>query len=251
VEASNEPPRVRLDVSASAGETEATITRLDPDGRTVEVRTTDGNPLPISAGTGLVYDYEAPFGQAVSYSSNESPTVVSAQVTVDVSEVWLIHVGIPDLSTPISLRVGSFDEETWAVQQAVLWPMGRQYPWVGTDGQRKAPASSIVVAVETATQLRALKSILSDASPLLLNVPVSLDLGVDTAYIAVGSVSNQRPSSIGSDALRNVTLPYQVVDRPVGGSQSERTWVDVLASYGSWTDVMTAYDTWADLLAGP
>jgi hypothetical protein len=72
-----DPPRVRLNVT-DTGTTPslfaATVTRLDPDGQVVPVRTADGNPLTLlhKSGTtrvGLLYDYEMPYGAPVTYST--------------------------------------------------------------------------------------------------------------------------------------------------------------------------------------
>lgn len=251
VELSNVPPRVRLDITTSAGETSTTVTRLDPDGNTVTVRTADGGPLAISGTAALLYDYLMPYGQGVAYSSIESPATVSAQVTVAETRVWLNHPSLPALSMPVDFRVGSFDEETWDVQQGVFWPMGRSTPVIQTDGARKAPAGSFIVAIETSTDLALLRNVTMDASPLLLNVPPSVDIGVDTCYIAVGPIRNKRISSVGGDEGRAVELPYQVVDAPAGGTQSQRNYVDVLADNATYADLMTKYDSYLALLAGP
>jgi hypothetical protein len=234
VEASNVPPRVRLDVTDTGTPNlfATTVTRLNPDGSTSPVRTPDGNPLTlVTSGTdrvGTVYDYEADYGAPVSYSTAESPTVVSSPVTVDATSVWLVPPGVPSLAMPVELQMGSADEEVWDVRQGVFWPMGREFPVVQTDGIRKAPSSSITVAVDTLEQLAALRAVLRSATVLLLNVPASLGLGIDTNYIAVGPVRNRRISSVGTDTHRAVELPYQVVDRPVGGTQAARTLADLM-----------------------
>jgi hypothetical protein len=43
------------------------VTRRDPDGHTVPVRTADGGPQPLSAGQATLYDYEAPYGEPVAH----------------------------------------------------------------------------------------------------------------------------------------------------------------------------------------
>jgi hypothetical protein len=48
----------------------------------------------------------------------------------------------------------------------------------------------------------------------------------------------------------DVTMPFVVVDRPAGGSQSERTYADLLV-FPSYTALKTAYPTYAATLAGP
>lgn len=245
------PPRVRLNISVSAGEASVTPIRVDADGQSVPVRTASGDALALTGTSAILYDYEAPFGLPVYYSSLENIATVSSAVTVSESRIWLVHPGIPTLSTPIELAAGSMGEEEFGVAQGVFSVMGRAEPLVFTDGTRRSGASTLLVLVESSTQLRALKSILQDTGTLLLNIPDSLGLGVGSCYIAVGSVRNRRPSDIGSDPLRVVELPYMVVRRPAGGSQATRTWVDVKLDFGTWADVKAAYRTWFDVLAGP
>lgn len=251
VELSNVPPRVRLDITASAGETATTVTRLDPDGNTVPVRTPDGAALSISGTTGLLYDYEMPYGAAVSYSSLESSATISAQVTVAVSSAWLIHPGVPALSMPVDFWKGSFEEETWDVRQGLFWPMGRSTPVVQTDGSRKAAASSMSIAIESVTDFAALRTLVQDAGTLLLNIPALMGIGVDTCYIAVGAIRNRRLSDIGTDPRRSVEMSFQIVSRPAGGTQAQRTYADVLAGSLSYTAVKANYPTYLELLAGP
>ena len=257
VEALNVPPRVRLDVTdigATVAAGAVTVNRLDPDGRLVPVRTQDGNPLTLSTSginkVGLVYDYEMPLGATVQYTTTEDPSTSSGEVTVPSSQVWLVHPGVPALSQPIEIRVGSFQEETLPVKQGVFYPMGRKSPIVVSDGTRHSGQSSFTVSTETADELAAMRDLLDDGGPLLLNVPAAVGIGVDTAYISVADVTITRPSDVGSDALRDIKMPYTVIDRPSGGSQSERTYIDLL-SVPTYGDLLTLYPTYLDVLAGP
>jgi hypothetical protein len=250
------PPRMRLNV-ADTRTTPAslvTVLRINPDGTTAPVRTPDGGPLALTVSgtsrTGLLYDYEAPYGVAVSYTTAEASGTVSAAVTVDAAQVWLVHPGLPSVSMPLELLVGSLDEETWDVQQGVFWPMGREFPIVHTDGRRKAPAGSVTAQITSVEELRYLRALTADTSTLLLNIPAYLDFGVDTRYIAVGPVKVRRPSSIGSDPLRAVDLPFQVVDRPVGGTQAQRTLASFTV-YPTLAALSAAYPDLAALAAGP
>jgi len=257
VEASNVPPRVRLDVTDTGTPNlfSTTVTRLNPDGTTVNVRTSDGNPLTLStSGTnrvGLLYDYEMPFQQSVTYSTVETPGSSSAAVTVPESRVWLIHPGIPSLSLPVVLRPGSLDESTYPVTQGVFYAMGRSTPIVVSDGARKSGQSQVIVGVDTLADLASVTSVVADAGVLLLNIPTSLGYGQDSCYIAVGDMKVTRRSTIAADPYRDITLPFTIVDRPEGGSQSERTYADVLAAYSTYAAVRAAYPTYAALLAGP
>lgn len=249
VELSNVPPRIRLNITASAGETSTTVTRLDPDGRTVSVRTADGAPQPITGTTALLYDYEMQYGAAVSYSSLQSPATVSAQVTVDETRVWLIHPGVPDLSQP--LTVAELSERKRPVQQGVYRPMGRRYAVVQTDGQRKAPEFTLSVYTATDADRASIEDLLDDAGTLLLNVPVGKGWGIGADYVAVGDSTEFRYGRFLGYADRRWDLPLVVVSRPVGGTQSQRTYTDVLATYTTYTQVQAAYSSYLNLLAGP
>lgn len=249
VELGNEPPRVRLDVTGNAGETAATITRLDPDGRTRTVRTFDGNPLSLSTGAGLIYDYEAPFGSPVTFSTVESPGIVSAAVAVNSTRVWLIHVGVPELSTPVT--VASLGPRTYAARRGVFYPMGRATPVVQTDGSRKSAEWTLSVYTATLEERAAIEDLCSDAGVLLLNVPADKGWGVNAEYVAVGDLTENRVSRFAGEPSRTWELPLTVVDAPAGGSQSERTYVDVLVDNATYADLMTRYPSYLALLAGP
>jgi hypothetical protein len=255
VEAGNIPPRVRLDVTDTGTPNlfAATVTRLNPDGTTSTVRTSDGNPLVLTTSgsnrVGLLYDYEAPFGEPVSYSTIESPAGLSAEVTVPEARVWLIHPGVPALSTPIA--VASFGNRVRRVARGVHYPMGRSTPVVQTDGARKSAESSMDVRIADLTDLAALEAVTADASTLLLNIPADLQWGIPASYIAVGDTDEARLIDYAGDPNRYVTLPFTVVDMPVGGSQSERTYADVLADNATYATLRTRYPTYLALLAGP
>lgn len=254
VELSNVPPRVRLDVTDTGTPNlfAATVTRLDPDGVQRPVRTTDGNPLTLSTSgsnrVGLVYDYEAPYGQAVTYSTLESPGTVSAAVTVDETRPWLVHPGIPALSLPI--RVGTLGSRSRKVQRGVHFPMGRKFPVVVTDGSRKAAEYQLTLVSLDDAESAALEELLDDAAPLLLNVPVAKGWRLTFEYVAVGDVEEERPSRIASESLRSWVLLLTVIDRPAGGTQAQRTYVDLL-SFGSYADLQAAYADYSAVLAGP
>jgi hypothetical protein len=256
VEASNVPPRVRLDVvdNGSPFYYQTTVTRLNPDGTTSPVRTQDGNPLPLTTSgsnrVGLLYDYEPQFGAQVSYSTLETPGTVAGPVVVPEDRIWLIHPAIPSLSIPVTLAPGSLTQISRAAKRGVFYPMGRQNPVVQTDGARKGVESTLNVLTMNTADLAALRALLQDTGVLLLNIPTDRDYGFPTCYIAVGDVSEARSVDRLPAPYRVTSLPFVVVDRPAGGSQAQRTLAD-LFEYATLADLMTAYPTFADLLAGP
>jgi hypothetical protein len=244
----NIPPRVRLDVTATGTPTVAavTVTRLDPDGRWRRVRTADDGPQPLTSGTATLYDPEAPAGTPVTYTvaQENQPT---ASAVLPAAGPWLIHPGVPSRSVPLALRAGSNAEESWDIDQGTFQVLGRPTPVTVNGGARRAPTSSLIVEAGNTDQLRALRLLLSDGSPLFLNG--ATDLGIDPVYISVGAVRNARQSDIGADPQRDLELPYLVVDRPVGGTRVGVLWSDVATANPSWNALDAAIDSWADLAA--
>lgn len=253
LEADNTPPRVRLDVvdTGTPAITATTVTRQDPNGTAVPVRTTDGMPLTLTTSgsnrVGLLYDYEAPFAP-VTYSTVESPTVVSASVTVPSDRVWLIHPGVPALSMPVT--VVSIGARSRKVRQGVHYPMGRATPIVVTDGSRSASEYTLTVRTNTDAERTSLDALLGDSSALLLNVPAGKQWGVMSEYVSVGDSSEERLFQYGREPRRTWSLPCTVVDRPVGGTQAQRTLLDLL-DYPTLDSLKAAYPTLNDVLAGP
>lgn len=252
VELGSTPPRVKLSVSATGTPTVTSVTihRQDPDGRERLVRTADDGPLPLSGGVATLWDNEPWYGVPLTYvvDQENKPT---ATVTVAVDRLWLVHPGVPSRSVPLSLRVGSNQSEDWDIEQGVFPILERTTPVVVTSGARLEPASSLIVETTTFTELSALKLLLSDGSALLLNVPPSIGLGLATAYVAVGKARNSRQSTVGMDPTRDIELPYQVVDRPAGGTQAAITWNDVATvGVNAYTAAAgSQYLTWASIPA--
>ena len=229
----------------------ATVTRLDSDGQTRTVRTADGNPLVLTTSgatrVGTLYDYEMPFGVEVTYSTLETPAN-TATATVPETRVWLIHPGVPSISMPITAeKVGSRSRKA---QRGVHYPMGRKYPVVQTDGSRKAAEYTLSVYTATVSEGANLEALLDDATPLLLNVPAAKGWGITAEYVSVGDVEEARVTRFPGEPARIWQLPLTVVDAPVGGSQAERSYVDLL-EYSSYTELQSSYATYAALLAGP
>lgn len=248
VDQSTTPPSVRIDIADTRATpaTSVVVTRQDSTGRSYPVRTADGGPLVVSGGTATLYDNELPYGTQVTYSVNVVGAV-TATARIDVDSVWLTHPGVPSLSVPVDFRPGSFSSEEWAIDQGVFNVLGRSSPVVVTSGARTSPASSFTIYTETLDQLRALKQLFADGSPLLLNVSPTLNTGLDTSYITASGVTVSRPSPVAPHEDRDIAVKYQVVDRPTGGTQSAITWSDIAAKYATWADVAAAVKSWAAL----
>ncbi len=250
-EPGNSPPRVllTLDMSdVSPVPASATVSRLDPDGRTRAVRLAE--PAKLTGGQWTGYDYETPFGQPVTYTAVAGSTsVAGAPVTLDVSTVWLRHPGVPSLSMPLPRQAPStLATRRRASTRGVFRPLGRSTPLVVTEGTRQAPETALVVKTSSLDEMRRLWDLLADESVLLLTLPAGLGWGVTHEYISVGDVEESRVAGWGGYEPRVFMLPYTVVDRPAGGLQSQWTWGDVLARFASWSEVLAFYPSWQDVL---
>lgn len=250
----NVPPRVRLDVTIPGGAgVSVLITRVDPDGRTQVVRLAD--PATMVGTTWVGYDYEAPFGAYVTYKASVTYTnpgtiveTASDSVALAVVDVWLIHPGIPALSMRLD-SVKSLGERVRPTSRGIFEPYGRETPLIVTDGKRKAVQAQLAIRTTTLDELGALVALTADSAVLLLNVPYALGWGVANEYISLGDLVESREVETGDDPGRLISGPYHVVSRPVGGSQSQRTWATVLAESATWQDLMNTRATWSEVLA--
>lgn len=242
------PPSVRLDITASGTPTvtSATVFRTDVGGRTYPVRTSDGGALPVSGGVATLWDYEIPYGTTSVYSvAATGATTVTDTALLNVTSPWLVHPGVPSRSRPIS--VAEFGEVVRTADRGVFAVIGRSDPIAISGGARNAGAGVLEVWTDTDSERVALELLLSDSTPLLLNMPASLSWGVESCYVSIGDVTAARPVVYAGQPRRDWSLPYQIVSRPAGGSQSLRTWATVATEYATWADVAATGLTWAEL----
>lgn len=244
VEADHTPPRVRLDVGTALGPS-ILITRTVAGSAPVAVR--QANPAPLAGGTAVVYDYEAPFNQPVTYTFAGYGAV--DPVIVPASQPWLIHPGVPSLSMPVTVRL--LDDETTSGNVGAFNVPGRKYPLVVTSGQRFAPVSSLQVKTTTTTERLALDQLLADTSPLLLQVVYPFTGESDYKWIAVTDIQRARRSSNNyADAARYWTCAYVEVEAPVGPVQAQRTYASGVAESVTYADNLLMFPTYRERLTG-
>lgn len=243
----NVPPRVQITISGLSDST-TTITRLDPDGRVRAVRAAE--PATLVAGAWQGFDYEMPLGVPVTYTSTPPLNAVetSTAATVTVTDGWLVHPGVPDLSVRLpQANVTQLEERTRAARSAVLQPLGRATPIVVNE-TRSGVQSGLTLLTETLDAAADVLAAVSSGAPMLLNFPPTWGWGVTWEYISIGDVTEGFVAK-GLSAARLFTLPYTVVDRPVGSLTAQWTWAGVVAQYATWADVTAAFDTWTKLVA--
>jgi hypothetical protein len=273
-EPGNVPPRIALELTWPEAPT-ATVERLDPDGRWRPVRT--GEPATIVE-TWLGYDYEAPYGDPVSYRAtsgdglvinagpgsfsgtdfpdldegmgveyNPDGSVAHYDVVLDVPAAWLIHPGVPSLSCP--LRVVSVSERTRPARRGVFDVIGRQTPVVASQ-RRKAGGYEVKLRTLDDAAAAALEAALDDSSPLLLNIPTSLGWLLRRTWVSVGDLVVTPYTDLNGRDHRLVwTLPVLEVDRPSGAQQAQWTLDDLQAERLTFDDLTQGYGSFADVAA--
>lgn len=225
----NWPPRVVLNLSGMAGST-VTVTRIDSSGARVTLRA--ANPKNLSGGGAVIYDYEAPDGQAATWTATSDTGVsASAAATLPATGPRLVHPGLPSLS--VRLTVAAMGDLVADVAVGVHRPLGRRTPIVITSGQRQAPTFDLTVRTAAEVDEDALWDLLSDGSTLLLQIAYDPSVGVTRSYyywVSIGQVTQSRlvPTFVADPGdLMHWTLPCTVSSRPSGALQSQRTWADV------------------------
>jgi hypothetical protein len=246
----NVPPRMILEITYT-GQTSATVVRNDPDGTTTAVRL--GDPVALDgSGQAVLFDYESWFGSSTTYTATTAGgSVSSSAASLDVSDIWLRHPGIPSLSQKIDFQ-GEGDP-TRPVMQSVFEPLGRITPIVVSDGQRKSKRGEMTIRTANETQHANLLGLLDDVSVLLLDVPPAKGFGADLThqYLSIGDLTmRRRIEGYYPDTNRIWTAPYIVVGRPAGGIVSQRTYGTLVNDFATYQDVRNRYATYTTVLTG-
>ena len=249
-EPGNVPPRILLQLTYT-GQTSATIVRTDPDGSQTPVRLAEPAALDGS-GSWVGYDYESWFGGATTYTATTTAgNITSTPVTLDVTDIWLRHPGVPSLSQKVDFW-GEGDPIR-AVAQAVLEPLGRATPIVVSDGRRKSKRGDLSLRTQGDAQHVALLALFDDLTPLLLDVPPGKAFGADLThqYLSLGDLTQKRlVDGYYHHPDRVWTAPYIVVGRPAGGIQAQRTYATVLGAHLTYQSLIAQYGSYTNLLTG-
>lgn len=237
-------PRVRLDVSGAVGTT-IYVYRTDPDGSVVTVR--QGDPIEgFAPPAGTIYDYEAPFDQAVTYKAVDgSSTATSGAVTASSGGTpWLIHPGLPLNSVPLAV----LDWPTWTrpIETGVFQPIGRRLR-VAVATRRQSVEGTLTAYTDSPTTRAALEALLDDGSPLLLKGTSRENAG--SLWVAVGDVE-EKPVEVDLREFAVWTLPLTEVDRPAGAALAPATFGDADGTFASFSALEAACPTFADLNGG-
>ncbi|MBP9918715.1 MAG: hypothetical protein KBF43_09030 [Dermatophilaceae bacterium] len=226
-----------------------TVKRVHPDTSEWTVRGFGST----SGGAAFAYDYEAPFGQSVTYYAMDGATrVISAPVSIASSKAMLRAPGLPSLDCTILLA--KLAPQVFPDPQAVLRPLGRQTAVV-LSGGRAAGDLTVVVETHSFAEGSALETILMQKATVLLVRPGTRKPWL---YVKVGDATEtpftdwmlSGDGAAGEWALWS--LPCTVTDSPAGGifGDPTATYQKILDTYPTYQALLSAKATYLDVLKG-
>lgn len=222
--ASNSAARIALAVTSQSGAETTTymeVQRSSDSGATWEwVRTTELEGRMSSSGT--VWDYESGNGVSVIYraravhldangiaysawSSSTSPTSWSST-----EKAWLKHPFYPARNILVTLV--SYSNRTTEARASVLQPLGAAKA-VALWDLRGTPTGEIKLVALTEQERDDLEELLSDGSPLLLQVPGQAE---PDRWLAIGNAVRERVVDKSYQDEAYATLAWSEIDRPIG-----------------------------------
>ena len=194
-----------------------------------------------------------------SYGALTTITEESNPVTLTPEDGWLIHPATPGLSFAVhanmidndqSLRdglqeIGAIDNESNATIHRIL---GSDTPVTTTNGNRAADVGSITIQTMTHAEELALKALLRDETPILINFPPAMGTDFEYAFHQVGTTTRQRIAQGPNLPYRSYSLPLTQVQSPIVTQQNTGwSYATLALAYASYAAVFLAYDTYADV----
>ena len=188
-----------------------------------------------------------------SYGQRITVEEISAQVTLTPAAGWLVHPAQPALSFPLAKNggaagirsIGAIGNASKATVHEIL---GSSTPVTTTNGNRAADVTGMVVAIDTHAEEMALKQLLEDETPILVNLPPSLGALFDYGFYQVGDTTRERLAQLPDFALRDYVLPLTQVQSPLVTQQNAGwSWAALAVAFPTWDAVAAAYETWADV----
>lgn len=184
-------------------------------------------------------------------------TQTSETITLSPVEGWFIHPAQPGISFPVAFedwedlytlvaRIGDIENGDTSTQHEIL---GSEFPVVTTTGPRRADATSMELSLATLDADAALKALLRDQTPLLIQFPPSWGYGFPRAFYAVTSPRRMRELQIPNDERRTAVLELQAVSSPVVTQQNVGWSYAELALLPTYAYVKLAFASYADLAA--
>jgi hypothetical protein len=251
-------PRVGLTVSG-LGIAESTATLW---------RTADGVRSPVRGArrvsmveAGFVIDYDAPLGRPITYElevlrgPGGASRTVSAPVTVESDEAWIMDPLVPQSAIPVRRTLTSKGEPVFMVTAMAAFEyqanvslfevMGSDRP-MALMGQRAAARGvNLSLITDLPEQQIRVRNLFRQATQILVRVPPSVNDAIEgTCFLAVATVSESSPTAHIGNPLTTWTIQGDTIAAPA---------VKALTAMFSYGDVQILFNTYAqkqELMAG-
>lgn len=226
-----------------------TVKRVHPDTTEWTVRGFGAT----SGGAAFAWDYEAPFGVAVTYYAMDGATkITSGSATIFTTQAMLRVPGLPSLDVAISPT--RKPKVRYSRRGVDLEPFGRD-TFVPLFGPQFAGKFDLSVETTTDAAAAALRAATKAALTLLLVWPGS---NVAWRYVRVADVDEdpEVPWMLSSDGAggkwSTFTIPCAVVDQPSGGIFGDPTasYALIASTYATYAALKAAKATYLDVLKG-
>lgn len=248
-------PHVELVVATGYTAPYFTLYRLRTGMEPAVVR--GGSQRSLAAGAVLVVDYEAPFGEAVSYQIDYHDADggvlgvdTTASATLDVAEAWLQDPVNPTAGFQVRRGAGFAATQESTLEASFVAVLGSPALAMLADQRRLGPLNLPMLTL-TEAERAAMRSLLGGATSLLLRTPPAWGL-VDTAlYVAIPGVTEER----WADDPTKPSRVWPLTGTPVAPPAAELavgavTWADVIDAYSTWADLKLGEPTWLDVQRG-
>lgn len=251
-------PRVEITVTVT-GTQSVTVWRT-ADGQRAKVRGADGVS---SQGAFFVVDYEVPLARTVSYTASLDGAAEGPASTVVIPQTyaWVQDPLAPAQSAPVSLT-GEYEESfvghrsltsiTYGLPSEMVRILGSSYS-VALGGTRQA-ASRVPFDVfcQTAEAASKIRSILTEAFPVLLRPLPGMPGLPPAAFVTVGDVVEEPLDARFGGTLTRFPLVVDVVAGPsVRVVVPVWTYGDVAALWATYGEVSATGRTYLDMLRDP
>jgi hypothetical protein len=201
-------------------------------------------------------DYEAPPDQALSYGALISDGVDDVTIgpitptgSLEYGGDWFFPIGAPAIG--INIDVEGLGPLSRDITQSVSPVLNRNSPVVISYGRRFLQGDLRLITLDDEARERLIEIA---EFPVIVWMPRT-GYGVDQPlYLAIGNLSEIRPSPLGAEPSRRWTLAITQIDRPPPDfpySVAGQSWQDVLDSTDLWSDVLVGYDDFYELAGFP
>lgn len=213
----------------------------------------------LTAGDWVGSDYEVPLGVEVTYRASlfdasngvEVEDVTSAPLVLPAlapGRIYLHNVSSP--GAILSPQVEEFDAVSKESKATVYDVVGRSTPVV-VSAVRSSRTGSVRLLTKTLEERDALWALFDATDVLLLRTEPTY--GVGALYLAANTVSEERVTRLGAQAMRRFTVEWVETGPPVGSSltAANNSWQVVVTGASTWEVLMGVRSNWSEVYVQP